>query len=155
MNKNLKTSLSVEQFAAYLDGNLMPDEMQKISSLVSKETDLRMLLETNVSIERTLAEYSDNDVALPEELRTLDFSVPEFDGGTLGAVNFSPELSENNSLTGEYLEDESNAFLSHDGSEELTDTLNHSDDNLADNLNLNNSDQDADNDHFTFDNNDF
>lgn len=153
MNKSFNPPLSVEQFAAYLDGNFMPDEMKQISSLISENTDLCMLTKTNAAIERTLAGYSDDEMILPEELQTLDFDIPELDSNAMVPIIMPTSNGEVPFETG-HLEDGYNTFLINENSDE-PDTMNHLNNSWTDDLSVDSSDTDINSDRIMLDNNDF
>ena len=58
---------SIEKFAAYLDGNLSPDEMQQFSHLVEHDDALRQLLDANAVIDDAIDRFSDYEF-LPYEI---------------------------------------------------------------------------------------
>lgn len=76
MNDDIMDSISIEKFAAYLDNNLPPSEMHQISSMVENEGMLHDLLKASQLTEETFLNYSDDDLALPEEIASNDFDLP-------------------------------------------------------------------------------
>lgn len=68
---------SIEKFAAYLDGNLSPDEMQQFSKLAEHNDVLRQLIEAGSAIDDALSKYTESDLQLPEEIIDMDFDLPE------------------------------------------------------------------------------
>ena len=81
MDKHFQPSITIEEFAAYLDGNLHPDEMKVIASAIESDEVMHNIMEASELADETLANYSDEDLALPEELTSVHFQVPfdEFD----------------------------------------------------------------------------
>ena len=70
---------SIEQFAAYLDGNLPQSEMQQFSQLAEHDSALNQLLDASSMVDSTLAGFSDSDLQLPPEMVGSDFELPEID----------------------------------------------------------------------------
>lgn len=74
----LKHSLpSVEQFAAYLDGNLSQSEMRQFSEMTEQDDVLHKLLDASTEVDNTLAGLTESDLQLPSEIMGLDFELPE------------------------------------------------------------------------------
>lgn len=76
---------SIEQFAAYLDGNLSQSEMQQFSQLAEHDGALHQLLDASSVVDNTLAGFSDADLQLPPEIAGSDFELP-----TIPAEGVSP-----------------------------------------------------------------
>lgn len=76
MDKNIPSSISIEKFAAYLDGNLMPDEMEIISSKVNDDEMMQDILSASKQVEETIEGYTSDDLILPEELNSDNFEIP-------------------------------------------------------------------------------
>lgn len=87
---------SVEQFAAFLDGNLSQDEMQQISRLAERNESLHQLLDASDMIESTVSGYTESDLQLPPELVGLDFEIPALSGEcAFQDVELSPDMFDN------------------------------------------------------------
>lgn len=69
-------SLSIEKFAAFLDGNLPSDEMYAINKLACQESMVHDLVEASENIEISINEYSASDIHIPEEILSEDFKLP-------------------------------------------------------------------------------
>lgn len=69
-------SVSIEKFAAYLDGNLTAGEMQQMSSFINSDSSLQEIVGSSNMVDEALSEFSMNGIELPQELMTDDFSVP-------------------------------------------------------------------------------
>lgn len=67
---------SVEQFAAYIDGNLSQSEMQQFSQLAEHDGTLHQLLETSSIVDNTIDSFSESDLQLPLEIIGSDFELP-------------------------------------------------------------------------------
>lgn len=68
---------SIEQFAAFLDGNLSQSEMQHFSQLAENDGALHQLLDANADVDDTIAAFTDVDLQLPPELTGTDFELPD------------------------------------------------------------------------------
>lgn len=72
-------SVRIEKFAAFLDGNLMPDEMERISSLIESDGMMSDIHNASNVASETLANYSSDELILPEEITSGIFEIPSFD----------------------------------------------------------------------------
>ncbi len=77
MDNNFFNNVSVEKFAAFLDGNLLPDEMQQMSSMVENNEMMHDIYAVSKLADETLANYTDDDLAPPEEITSTDFEIPQ------------------------------------------------------------------------------
>lgn len=68
--------VSIEKFAAFLDGNLPANEMQEISSLVSSDADLQNILEISDRVDDMVEVQINSSTELPEEFQEDLFSLP-------------------------------------------------------------------------------
>ncbi len=71
MNKNLTSAVSIEKYAAYLDGNLTADEMLYVDSMISSDS---MMMEINAI--GNLCEEDKSNIEIPEELLKDEFEIP-------------------------------------------------------------------------------
>ena len=76
--------VSIEKFAAYLDGNLSDDEMQRVSSVIDNDEMMQGVMDSMEQSELTLAEYGQEDMHLPKEIADGEFDVPETDNHYAG-----------------------------------------------------------------------
>ena len=76
--------VSIEEFAAYMDGNLSDDEMQRIGSVIENDESMQGVIDSMEQSELTLAEYGQEDMQLPEEIADGEFDVPETDNHYAG-----------------------------------------------------------------------
>ena len=67
---------SVEQFAAYLDGNLSQSDMRHFSQMAEQDNVLRQLLDASTEIDNTLAGFTEYDLQIPSEIMGSDFELP-------------------------------------------------------------------------------
>ena len=79
MYKDFVPPVSIEEFAAYLDGNLSDDEMQKVSSVIENDDAMQDIAVNNQSVEDALSYYEPSELVLPNELTSLNFEIPQFD----------------------------------------------------------------------------
>ena len=76
MEDNFFNNVSVEKFAAFLDGNLLPDEMQQMSSMVESNEMMHDIYAASKLTDETLTNYTDDDLTLPEEMTSAKFELP-------------------------------------------------------------------------------
>lgn len=79
MYKAFKPSVSVEDFAAYLDGNLTQEGMDRIKSIVNSDEVMRSIDMSNRSIDEALSNNEFMGIELPDELSSLDFDIPDIE----------------------------------------------------------------------------
>ena len=70
---------NIEQFAAFLDGNLPQNEMQQFSNLVDQNDMLHQLTNASHVVDETIAGFTNLDLQLPEEISGSDFELPEIE----------------------------------------------------------------------------
>lgn len=80
MANKFVSPISLEKFAAYLDGNLPQNEIHEVSSLVERYEELQELINANEAIEETLEFNSFLNEELPEDIASLDFEIPDIEG---------------------------------------------------------------------------
>ena len=72
------TSLpSIEEFAAFLDGNLSANDMQQFTQLAAHDDALHQLLHANSVVDDTLDGFKDADLQLPADLMNAYIELPE------------------------------------------------------------------------------
>ena len=72
----MDNSFSIEKFAAFLDGNLLPEEMEQISSEVNNDEMMRDILSASKQVDETIDSYTPEDLVLPDELTLSNFEFP-------------------------------------------------------------------------------
>lgn len=72
----MDNSFSIEKFAAFLDGNLLPEEMEQISSEVNNDEMMRDILSASKQVDETIDSFTPEDLVLPDELSSYDFEFP-------------------------------------------------------------------------------
>ena len=110
---------SIEQFAAYLDGNLSQSEMQQFSQLAEQDSVLHQLLDASSVIDDTLAGFTDSDLQLPPEIVSSDFELPTIPAeGISPLVTLSPEPMDDMLVAAAACADEDISMFSDVNSEE-------------------------------------
>ena len=69
--------VSIEEFAAYMDGNLSDVEMQRIGSVIDNDEMMQGVMDSMEQSEQTLTEYGQEDMQLPEEIYGDFFTIPK------------------------------------------------------------------------------
>ena len=69
--------VSIEEFAAYMDGNLTDDGMQRVGTVMELDNTMQDVMDSMEQSELTLADYRLEDMQLPEVLEEMDFYIPE------------------------------------------------------------------------------
>ena len=77
MNEHFSHTISMEKFAAYLDGNLTPDEMTQIADIVAQDANMSTLVRQSEIVVETMETDENLKMSLPDEITSLDFSLPE------------------------------------------------------------------------------
>ena len=72
-------SVSIEEFAAYLDGNLSDDEMQRVESMIEEDETMQDIVSQNGHIEELQMLYNTEENTLPIELDGLGFDIPNIE----------------------------------------------------------------------------
>lgn len=73
---NSDFSVSIEKFAAYLDGNLSESEMDKVGSMIENDEAMQDVMAHLEQSELTFTEYEQENIQLPEELLDTNFEIP-------------------------------------------------------------------------------
>lgn len=82
MDKNFMPPVSIEKFAAYLDGNLSDDEMNRIDSLVSTNPDMEELVAVSDEVDEAIQVYMQDEFAYEADMTALedsDFDIPNLE----------------------------------------------------------------------------
>lgn len=73
------SGISIEKFAAFLDGNLSADEMRDISAVIHENESLHQFKNINSVVDDAIDAFSCSSIVLPKELQTLDFELPSLE----------------------------------------------------------------------------
>lgn len=79
MHKDFMPPVSIEEFAAYLDGNLSDDEMKAVSSVIANDDAMQDIVLNSQTIDETLSNCEPLDLMLPDNLSSVDFEFPQFE----------------------------------------------------------------------------
>lgn len=82
MENEMTLPISIEKFAAYLDGNLSEDEMSRIDALVQTNPDMEELISISDIVDEDCQALQNDQFALEAELTALegsDFEIPDID----------------------------------------------------------------------------
>ena len=88
MNEDMKYLVSVEEFAAFLHGDLTQEGMNRISSIVDTNKTMHDFVMSNHYIDDELSNYDSSNLPLPEELSSLDFDIPKIENVEIGEGSF-------------------------------------------------------------------
>lgn len=112
---------SIEQFAAFLDGNLSPNEMQQFSHWAEHDNTLHRLLDADTVVDNSIAGFTDSELQLPSEISESDFELPTISGyGISQLVNLSPEPMDDMIIAASCADD-GTSMLSYENQEEHID----------------------------------
>lgn len=82
MHKDFVPPVSIEEFAAYLDGNLSQDDMRIFEELSNKDSTLKSMLNISDTIDHDMQNYVNDDFLYESDmsmLNEIDFELPKFD----------------------------------------------------------------------------
>lgn len=82
MANSMHNSISVEKFAAYLDGNLSLEETQDIAELIMSDSSLSELLTVNTAVDNQMQKMESDGYALPDDLANMEFDYPHIEETT-------------------------------------------------------------------------
>ena len=76
MNKDFVPPVSIEEFAAYLDGNLTDDRMNKIAHSIQSDKFLQVITSDSIDIDDSIANYESTGQIIPDNIESNDFEIP-------------------------------------------------------------------------------
>ena len=76
MHKDFTPPVSIEEFAAYLDGNLSDSKMDDLQQLIDNDVHLRNIIDINSFMEDNISSIIDEEWQLPDEILKMDFEYP-------------------------------------------------------------------------------
>lgn len=135
---------SEEQFAAWLDGTMSPDEEQLFMQECASNPDMQSLLDANDNIDDSFEEMIANGYEMPEELYADSFQLPEigdFDDVDDHVFGFDDQIADDDDVAN------SDDITDADDIANSDDIVN-SDDIADDNDIANSDDMNSDFDHF-------
>ncbi len=110
MAKTLTNPVSIEKFAAYLDGNLSVEDTQDMAKLITNDSFLSDILNVNTIIDNQIHQMAEDGFELPNDIATSDFVFPQLDG-MIGMLSFD----DNETI----IANEDNLFEINDGCDDL------------------------------------
>lgn len=86
--------VSVEGFAAYLDGNLSQEDMAKVESVISTDDAMHDILINCQAIDDAMINCGPLELLIPDEISSLDFEIPSIDDNIFNDGYFDfPEVT--------------------------------------------------------------
>lgn len=79
MHKDFVPPVSIEEFAAYLDGNLTEDGMNEVASAIQSDGFLQNVMSSCHTVDETVSAYEPLQLTVPEEISSTDFEIPQVD----------------------------------------------------------------------------
>ena len=76
MHNNFMLPISVEDFAAYLDGNLSQEDMEKVESIISSDNSIQEIASNCQLVDDAIINSEPIELILPYELSSLYFELP-------------------------------------------------------------------------------
>lgn len=93
MHNDFMPNISIEEFAAYLDGNLLPDGMERIEQAISSDPSLAAIKGLSDRVESDVDSFYENNLQIPESIANLDFDLPNIDKFNGGQNSFELEVA--------------------------------------------------------------
>lgn len=101
---------SIEEFAAFLDGNLSQDEMQQFSKSAANDGTLNQLLNANSVVDETLNSLVGADLQLPFNLMGTDFELPSISSEEISTLASLSPKPIGDTLVAAYADDDFSMF---------------------------------------------
>ena len=79
MHKDFVPPVSIEEFAAYLDGNLTEDGMNEVASAIQSDGFLQNILSTGNMVDETLSTYDNWNQIVPDDVFIDSFEIPNIE----------------------------------------------------------------------------
>lgn len=87
MDNLFNSGISIEKMAAFLDGNLSASEMQKVSTIVSSNDDLRNFVSVSGQIDKNIKDHHE-DYNIPSDFLSDELEIPDIE-----VINNNPMLA--------------------------------------------------------------
>lgn len=91
MKDELSPLVSIEKFAAYLDGNLSEDESMHIASLMESDEDMQLLLKMEEGVGKSIECFGEEMMDVPQEMLSFSFELPNIDNDSHKLIDLSPK----------------------------------------------------------------
>ena len=79
MHKDFIPPVSIEEMAAFLDGNLTPEEMQRVATQINTNSELQDMVRFSDSIDDSMEYWQEDALTLPDELTSPNFEIPHLE----------------------------------------------------------------------------
>ena len=79
MHKDFVPPVSIEEFAAYLDGNLTEEGMNEVASAIHADDSLQDILSSGYMVDETLSTYDDWNQIVQDDIFTDSFDIPNIE----------------------------------------------------------------------------
>ena len=79
MHKDFVPTVSIEKFAAYLDGNLTEEGMNEVASAIHSDDSLQDILSSGYMVDETLSTYDDWNQIVQDDIFTDSFDIPNIE----------------------------------------------------------------------------
>lgn len=79
MHKDFIPPVSIEEMAAFLDGNLTPEEMQRVATQINTNSELQDMVRFSDSIDDSMEYWQEEAFTLPDELASPNFEIPHLE----------------------------------------------------------------------------
>lgn len=76
MNTDILENISIEQFAAFLDGNLKEEDMQSVAATIDVNKELSDILSEVMLVDESVDLYANHLDMLQSEMPDMDFDLP-------------------------------------------------------------------------------
>lgn len=100
MHKDFIPPVSIEEMAAFLDGNLTPEEMQRVATQINTNSELQDMVRFSDSIDDSMEYWQEDALTLPDELTSPNFEIPHLENFLLDDSDsfreFTPLYSKDN-----------------------------------------------------------
>lgn len=90
MHKDFVPTVSIEKFAAYLDGNLTEEGMNEVASAIHSDDSLQDILSSGYMVDETLSTYDDWNQIVQDDIFTDSFDIPNIEEN-LDAFDIFPQ----------------------------------------------------------------
>ncbi|MEI3469813.1 MAG: hypothetical protein V8Q76_14730 [Bacteroides intestinalis] len=94
MDNEFMLPVSVEEFAAFLDGNLSQEHMNKVETIIATDDAMHDIALNCQAIDDSMTNSESIELMLPDELSSLDFELPIIEDNYFDDNNFDyPEVA--------------------------------------------------------------
>ena len=94
IDNNFDYPVSVEEFAAYLDGNLSDDDAERVFSIIEQNDIMKDVINSVEMSDSILEEQSDYATEIPDDILNTEFEIPEI--GLPASSDYENDIDEGN-----------------------------------------------------------